>query len=161
MPGINVNTTAGAKIYISSALPETIDENGFNAVTGFTKISRVTNFDALPQTFTRVPFNDVEMRETYTLKGTKDPVEFTVELGRVHDDAGQIAVLDAFESDDDFSFYIEMQDGTKVYFIGKVMDTTLTLGDVNTIIGRTMVIALNCIPVEALVATTTTTTTIE
>ena len=161
MSGINVNTTAGSKIYISSALPETIDESGFNAVTGFTKISRVTNFDTIAQTFTRVPFNDVEMRETYTLKGTKDPVEFTVELGRVASDAGQIAVLNAFNSDDDFSFYIETQDGTKWYFLGKVMDTSLTLGDVNTVIGRTMVVALNSIVIEAEVGTTTTTTTEE
>lgn len=149
MSGINVNTTAGAKIYISSALPDTLNEAGFNDIVSWTKISRVTNFDTIAQTFTRVPFNDVEMRETYTLKGTKDPVEFTVELGRVKDDAGQLAVLNAFDSDNDFSFYIETQDGTKWYFIGKVMDTSLTLGDVNTVIGRTMVIALNSKVIES------------
>ena len=143
MPGINVNTTAGAKIYISASLPETVNEAGFNDIDSWTKIARVTNFDTIAQTFTRVPFNDVEMRETYTLKGTKDPVEFTVELGRVADDAGQELVLSAFDSDNDYSFYIETNDGTVWYFLGKVMDTSLTLGDVNTVIGRTMVIALN------------------
>ena len=149
MSGINVNTTAGAKIYISSDLPDTLNEAGFGDIVEWTKISRVTNFDTIAQTFTRVPFNDVEMRETYTLKGTKEPVEVTVELGRVKDDAGQVAVLEAFDSDNDFSFYIETQDATKWYFIGKVMDTSLTLGDVNTVIGRTMVIAINSKVIEA------------
>ena len=143
MSGIDVTTTAGAKIFISATLPETVNEAGFNDIVSWTKISRVTNFDTIAQTFTRVPFNDVEMRETYTLKGTKDPVEFTVELGHVASDAGQQLVLEAFDSDNDYSFYIETQDGTKWYFLGKVMDTSLTLGDVNTVIGRTMVVALN------------------
>lgn len=141
--GINVNTTAGSKLYISSTLPATEDVAGFEDIIDFTKISRITNFGDILQAFDRVNFSDTETRNTYTLKGQKQATEITIQLGRVASDAGQQEVLTAFESDEDYSFYIETQDGTKWYFVGKVMDTTLNLGEANTVIGRNIVIALN------------------
>jgi len=141
--GIDINTTAGSKLFISADLPDALDDEGFEGVSGWEKIARITDLGSLEQAFTPVEFNDVEMRDTYTLKGTRTPVELTIEIGRVADDAGQNLVLTALESDNDYSFKIEIQDGTTFGFVGKVLSANLNLGDANAITGRSVTIRLN------------------
>jgi hypothetical protein len=158
MAGIDVSTTAGSSLSISSVLPATENAAGFAAVTPWVKVARVTDLGEIEQSFTPVEFNDLELRDTYTLKGTRNAAELSVEVGRVETDAGQIAVLAAYESDNDYSFKIAHQDGSIFYFLGKVMSISPNFGDVNSITSRSFNIRLNCAVIEVAPTTTTTTT---
>jgi predicted secreted protein len=149
--GTNVNTTAGTKLYISPTLPATDNKAGFDNLVDFVKVARITNYGEIAQGYTPVEYADVETRDTYTLKGLRVASELSIELGRVRDDAGQIAVKTAMDSDNDYSFKIVTQDNTIFYFVGKVISASLTLGDANSVTSNSVTIRVNNRVIEDIV----------
>lgn len=140
---MTVQTTAGAKLYISPNLPVTEDASGYGAVTGFVEVTEITDFGDLVQEYTTVEHTVVGTRKTVTLKGTKAPVSFGPQIGKITTDAGQDMLKDAYESDDNYSFKITLKDGTTFYNYGLVINNPLTLGDANTVTGGTLSIIFN------------------
>jgi hypothetical protein len=59
---------------------------------------------------------------------------------RDDDDAGQIAVLSAYNNKTEVAFEIEYPDGSIDYFTGLVVSFKSTVGAVNSILARSMVV---------------------
>lgn len=122
---------SGQRISISSNLPATHDQAGFEAVTGFTQIKDVTDIPQFGGTDEEIIHAPTDHRYKFKLKGGKD--EGTVNLVAAVwsksgvSDPGQDLVRTAYDSDSDFSFKVEYNDNpggtsnTIRYFIGKVM----------------------------------------
>lgn len=161
----DIRTTAGSTLHLSATLPTAHTVEGFEATTGeapnqvptiaWTKVSRITSFGDVEQSYTEVPFNDVETRETIILKGTKSNGKLPLELARIDkgNDVGQTLIKTALLSDNDYSIKITLTDGSIYYCVGKVMSNNLKLGDVNAVTGFAASIALNGKLIEKLPTT--------
>lgn len=144
--GIGVQTTAGAKLAMSSNLPATLSLAGFQAVTGFVDISEVTNYGNLTRSFASVNHSAVDRRMVQTLKGTMEANEQTIELGRIKTDEGQLLLdgyCDGNNVDNHATFKITLKDGTMYYFCALVKSLDTILGEANTITGYSAVLAIN------------------
>lgn len=141
--GLDVNTTAGSKLYMSANLPAADTLVGFTAVTSYTEITEITDMGEIAESFSQVNHASIDKRLTQTYKGTKDPVIVTIQVGRVKTDAGQVLINSYIGSDTNCTFKFVLKDGTTIYFAGLVLGANLGLGDANKITGNTITIAAN------------------
>lgn len=118
-------TNIGATLHISSTLPNTEDETGFEAVT-YTKIGRVDRIGSLGDTFDTIPDDNLETGRRDMLKGMKDPGALDVDITYESADSGQDLVETANESlTGTYAFKYSTADGESRYFIGRVANLTL------------------------------------
>ena len=73
------------------------------------------------KTFAEVTHSPIDTRMVQKFKGSINIGTKTLNLGIDDDDAGQIILKTALDSDDDFSFKVTYQDGAIDYFQAKVM----------------------------------------
>jgi hypothetical protein len=66
----------------------------------------------------------------------------------VPDDAGQVLLLAAQDSDDSYSFKITLQDGTVNYFTGQVMSYRTSIGSVDQITSASVTVEVDSDIVE-------------
>lgn len=118
---MGVQTVAGTEIHISAAQPATFDAAGYAAVTGWAKIGEITDGGSHGKTFAEVTHSPIDTRMVQKFKGSINIGTKTLNLGIDDDDAGQILLKTALDSDDDFSFKVTYQDGAIDYFQAKVM----------------------------------------
>ena len=143
-----VQTSAGIKLSISSSLPATNDESGFDALADFDLIGEVESIDAFGITYNNVEFTALDNRRVRKFKGSYDPGTPGITLAIDRSDAGQTTAKAALDSDSDYSFKIEYQDGSIDYYVGKVMSFTTNPGGVDNIVMGNMTIGINDDPVE-------------
>lgn len=115
----DVITFANSVIAISAGVPATYDESGFDALT-FTDIGEVINVGSRGRTYTDVAYKSLKERGTLHRKGSYDEPETPIEIGQDRDDAGQVIIKTASDSDDLFAFRITYSNGEKDYFQGLV-----------------------------------------
>src|SRR5690348_4376017 len=107
-----IHTTAGSTIALSAAQPATYDEAGYGALS-FTNIGEVSDLGEFGRVYNIVKYNTIATRATTKRKGSYDEGTMNLKVGLDNDDAGQILAKTASESDDDYSFELTLQDGTK------------------------------------------------
>lgn len=138
-------TSSGTIIAVSASQPATFDQTGYEALS-FTDIEEVTNIGEFGNTFNLITHNPVKSRETYKFKGNKNPGALALQMGRSSiDDAGQVILKAARDSDETISFSVTYNDDpggvgsspTIQYFQGLVMSYTSNPGDGNVILGST------------------------
>lgn len=137
-------TAAGTVMSISAALPATLNATGFGALT-FTKISEVTAIPSFGKSFQRVDHNPIDERQTYKFKGAFDNGSLAVQLGKDIDDAGQVIVAAALESDNSYSFEVVLNNGDTVYYTAKVFSDTIDIGEVNSIVSGTIQLEIDSV----------------
>lgn len=143
-----VQTTAGLTIELTSALPATVDQAGFEAVTGFTKLGSVESFGEFGDTYTPVTFLPLDDPRLQKYKGSVDPGDPTLALAIDRADGGQIVAKAALASYDDYSFKLTYQDGSIDYFLGKVMSFTTNPSGSDNILMGSMATGINSQIVE-------------
>ena len=127
-------TLAGTIVSISDDIPATYDAAGFAAVgVVFTVVGEVSNLGDTGRTYEDVSYNTLGERGTVHLKGTYDEPETTFEMIADRADAGQVIVKAASESDENYSFKVEYQNGDVDYFQGKVFSFVTAGGEANTV----------------------------
>lgn len=132
-----VQTVAGTKIRISAATPATFTAAGYAALT-FTNIGEITDGGAHGRTYAEVTHNPIDTRGTQKFKGSFNEGTKTLQLGDDIEDAGQTLLKTALNSDNDYSFEVEYQDGSIDYFQAKVMSYEKATGTVDTIQSATV-----------------------
>lgn len=115
-----VTTGSGSKIYISATLPTTNNKTGYDALT-WIKIGKVSNIGEYGSTYETVNFTDIESRVTEQLKGNMSLGNLPLTLGSLPADAGQVKLLEALSSDNNYAFKVDRKDGVIDAFQGKVM----------------------------------------
>jgi hypothetical protein len=137
-----VQTSAGSTLSISSALPATYDEAGFEALT-YTEVGEITDLGEFGKEFNLVTHVALGNRKTRKFKGSYNNGSLPLQLGRDTSDAGQAAMNLAQHSDNDYSFRVVLQDGASSYFVGKVMSFRTVVGSVDQVTGATSTIEIS------------------
>lgn len=139
---MTAKTSAGTTLGISAGNPATFNEAGFEALT-YTTIGEVTSIDGdIGRVYNLVTHNPLATRHTGKYKGSYNSGSVTIPLAIDPDDAGQTLALTARDSDADYSFVIEEQDGSFRYFRGKVMSFPVNYGGVDAITAGTITIEI-------------------
>lgn len=136
-----VQTVAGTTIGISAGPPATFTEAGYAALT-FAKIGEITDGGEHGKTYAEVTHNPIDTRGTQKFKGSFNLGNKTMQVAVDRDDPGQIIAKAALESDADYSFEVEYQDGSIDYFQAKVMAFTTAAGSVDSMLSGTLTLAL-------------------
>jgi hypothetical protein len=125
-------TFAGTKISISAGVPATYNQSGFSPLT-YAESGEITTVPGSGgRTYEDVNYNVVSRRATEHRKGTYDEAEQTIELVVVRDDAGQMLLEEALDSDQEYAFKVEYSDGEVNYFQALVTGFEGAGGDANT-----------------------------
>lgn len=137
-----VMTSAGSTIEIGAALPTTYDQAGYEAVV-WTMIGEVTDLGEFGTEYNLVSHTSLGQRQTKKFKGSYNNGSLQLQMGRDTDNAGQAALQAALDSDASYPFSVTLQDGTKIYFTGKVMSYRTAVGSVDQITGATTTIEID------------------
>lgn len=130
-------TVAGTTLSISASLPATYDAAGFSALS-YVTVAEITDMGDIGKAYTKVTHNPVNDRKTYKFKGSYDNGTQSLVLGKAtlaNTDAGQVIMKAASDSDADYSFHINFQDGSDSYYTAKVLSFVTKIGSVNNILG--------------------------
>jgi hypothetical protein len=127
-----VRTSAGTTIGIVAAAPATFDVTGYEALT-FVNIGEITDLGEFGREYNLVTHNPIATRGTVKKKGSFSEGSMALTLGLDTDDAGQILAKTASNSDSDYSFAVETQNGDIYYFRAQVMMFKVNLGSVDSI----------------------------
>jgi hypothetical protein len=125
-------TYAGLTLSVSAAIPATYDAVGFAALT-YTAVGEVSSVGDRGQTYEDVTFTTLADRATKHLKGTSDQPETAIELIINRADAGQVLLKAASDSDAQYAFKIEYNNGEVDYFQALVYSFMTVGGDSNTV----------------------------
>lgn len=148
----SAQTLVDSVIAISASLPTTFDDDGATGYpsVSYTTVGQVTDWTPGGQTYTITTSNPINQRSTDKYKGTFNNDADSITVNRDDDDAGQVIVLAALTSDNDYTFKVTYQDATDDFFTGKVISTNTVAGGADSLVQRT-------IQVERTRATVTTT----
>lgn len=135
-------TSAGTFLGITASAPATFDETGFEALT-YTEIGEVTDIGGdIGRVYALVTQQPLKTRATRKFKGSFNSGNMTLQLALDRDDAGQVLAKAALLSDNDYSFCLTLQDGSKTYVRGKVMSFPINVGSVDSITTATITIEI-------------------
>lgn len=139
---MTAKTSAGTTLGISASHPATFNEAGFEALS-YTTIGEITSMDGdIGRVYNLVTHNPLATRATVKKKGSYNSGSMTIPLAIDRDDAGQILAKTALNSDANYSFVIEEQDGSFLYFQGIVMAFPVNYGGVDAITAGTITIEI-------------------
>lgn len=118
---MSTQSSAGAVLKVSASTPATFDGTGYAALS-FTTVGEITNFGEFGRVYQLIKHNPVATRGTQKKKGSYDEGSMALQMALDTDDAGQILMKAAVNSDSAYSFLVQMQNGDKYYMQGLVMD---------------------------------------
>lgn len=133
---MTTRTTAGTTLKVTASAPATFDSTGYAALT-FTAVGEITDFGEFGREFNLVTHNPVSSRGTQKKKGSFNEGAMTLQLGLDTDDAGQVLMQAAVNSDAPYSFELTTQNGDKYYYQALVMSWKVGLGGVDQITSAT------------------------
>ena len=137
-----VATTAGSTLGISSSNPATYDVTGYAALT-FTEIGEITDFGEFGRQYNLVTHNPVASRGTQKFKGSFNEGTMSLTMALDTDDAGQVAVKAAVDSDANYSFKMTHHgSGDVYYFQAKVMSFRVGFSNVDAVTTATVELEL-------------------
>ena len=143
-----IQTSAGSTFAIATALPATYDASGYNALT-WSLIGEVTDIGEFGKEFNLVTHTPVAGRQVQKLKGSYNNGAITLQMAR--DQAAgsnQDKLKTGLASDASYAFKVTLQDGTKMYFTGKIMSYKTQVGSVDQVTGASTAIELDSDVVE-------------
>lgn len=139
---MTVFTSAGTVLAIAAAAPATYNETGYEALT-WTTIGEVSDLGDIPnsRTYETVSWRNIANRGESKAKGGYTLPEQTITVGLDPDDAGQILLTTASESDNAYSVKISNPNLGDWYGRALVMGGATSMGDVNAIVTRQIMLA--------------------
>jgi hypothetical protein len=115
----NVKSGTGSKLYVSSALPATETKAGYTALT-WVLVGDTIEIGEYGVEYTIIEHNPIDSAVTQKIKGNASYGSLASKIGSVPADAGQVIMLAAAKSDNNYSFKIEKTDGGIDAFTGRV-----------------------------------------
>lgn len=125
-------TLAGTIVSVSAGVPATYNQIGFEAL-AYTQVGEVSNLGDRGRTYEDVSYNTLGERGTVHLKGTYDEPETTFEMISARVDSGQVIMKAASQSDANYAFKVQYQNGEVDYFQAKVFGFVTVGGEANTV----------------------------
>lgn len=138
---MTVRSTAGSTLKVSASLPATHNVAGFGALS-FTEVGEITNYGEFGRVYALITHNPVATRATVKMKGSYNEGTMDLQIGLDTDDAGQIIMKAASQSDNDYAFEVTTQNGDKYYFQAQVMSFKVNVGSVDQITTATVALEL-------------------
>jgi hypothetical protein len=133
---MSVNTAAGTKYYVSANAPATYDGTGYAALT-WTQVGEITSIGEYGREYTEVTHQPLASRAQQKLKGGYQEGTMPLGLALDTDDAGQIIMRAAVNSDTAISHKIVHQNGDVDYFRGLVYSFKKNPGELNNVVSAT------------------------
>jgi hypothetical protein len=145
---MDVSTTNGAKVSISSAGVDTsvIDTTSEFAALTYTEIKKTQSIGDFGDTANMISFTDLSASRVLKLKGSRDAGELQITVAYVADDPGQIAVIAAEKTKNNYGFKIELNDkgpgsgsvNSIFYFAGPVNSAAISVGEADAVVTMTI-----------------------
>lgn len=132
----NVRTSAGSKLLICAALPATYDAAGFQALT-FKEVAEITDLAEFGREYNQATHSPLATRRIVKRKGSFNDGSITLPMARDATDEGQALLKAASQSDDSYSYCIQLQGGSRHYFTAQCMSFKLNVGGVDSITAHT------------------------
>lgn len=148
MVGIKT-TLQGTKVYISTTAVTTFPLNAaaFVALT-YTEIGSVGNLGDYGVSPNMVTYNTLGTQIATKAKGVEDAGELSIEVARIYDDAGQVAVRAAAATKSNYAFKVEYGDkptpamtNSIMYAVGPVSGPQLLGGSTDDFIRESYTVA--------------------
>lgn len=159
-----ISATAGKKIYIGGKLAaktSNFTASDFTAaLASKVAIGWVENLGTFGDEATEITFESIDTGRTQKLKGTRNAGNLALVIGYDPNDPGQVALLAAEKTPDDYAFEVEWNDAagagqpTVRRFIGKVMTASEAYDTVNNVIRLNATIGINSNIVQIAAAAT-------
>lgn len=134
MAGIDFDTVAGSKLYVSASAPATDDAAGFTALT-WTEVGSITSIGSVKgreyATSTLSTIGDSQDREK---KGSFKLPNADFECAWIEDDAGQLIIETGSKDTNVYSFKVLKQNGDARYFTAQVMKFVENNGTSNDVV---------------------------
>ncbi len=134
-------SASGASLSIVKDAPATFDDTGYVALT-FVTVGEITNIGEFGKEWALVTHQPLAKRGTGKAKGSYNNGQLSPTLALDVADAGQILAKEALNSDDEYSFEIALQDGTKFYARGIVMMFKPNVGSIDDVVTASMTVEL-------------------
>jgi len=140
------DTTAGASLGISAALPASYDGTGYAALT-FTTVGEITNIGEFGREYNLVSHNPLASRGTKKAKGSFNNGSLSPALALDESDAGQVLMRAAAASDNPYALLITASNGDKYYMAGLVMTFKPNFGGVDDVVTASSTIEIDHNPI--------------
>lgn len=137
-----INTSAGSKLFVTASAPATYTQAGFSALT-FTEVGELTNLGEFGREYALVTHNPVGDRRTIKRKGSFNEGSISLEMALDNDDAGQVLLKAAADSDMSYSFKLQTQNGDIYYFSAQTMSFRVSVGTVDQITSATAMLEID------------------
>jgi hypothetical protein len=141
-----IQTAAGASFAIATTSGvATVDLAGFGAKT-YVTLGETTDIPQFGDEYGTVTHSPLAEGRVIKLKTIADAGSTSINFARDFTDAGQVKAEDALGGVDrfkDWAFRITAQDGTIIYFAGKVTSLTTTFGSAGDIVKGMANIVIN------------------
>ncbi|MDR7147057.1 hypothetical protein [Rhizobium sp. BE258] len=146
--------TGGSKVFIGGVLASKNSDfvvADFSAVT-WVEIGQLESIGTFGDTAAEITFDNIGLGRTQKLRGNKNAGNMELVMGIDAADAGQIALLAAFNTNYDYAFKVEFTDKPNTgaspknstrQFIGKVMSASEALDTANSVAKMTASIGVN------------------
>lgn len=144
-------TAAGATLRIAEGAPATFDEAGYGALT-MVEVGEVTNIGQFGKEFALVQHQPLSRRGTGKGKGSFNNGSLNPNLAIDGNDAGQLMLREALESDQAYVFQVELQDGSSFFMMGLVMSFRHNVGGVDDVVTASPTIEVTSDPIIEIAA---------
>lgn len=141
--------TAGSKLYIGGPLNgPTVTEASFTSQT-WVQINSLEALGAVGDTSEGINFDDIGAARRIKLKGVRDAGTMEVVTGIDYEDAGQVAVLAAEATPNDYAFRLVFNDApvggtpSERRFVAKVMSVSEQLDTASSVMKLNMSLGVN------------------
>src|SRR3990167_9180029 len=143
--------TAGAKIYIGNTLDAQSADFVLSDFAGqsWVQIGWPENMGEFGDESTEITFDAISENRTQKLKGTRNAGNIALVCGVDHDDEGQISLIAAEKTPNDYAFKVEFNDApvggtpSERYFIAKVMSAREVLDTTNNVVRLNATLGVN------------------
>lgn len=136
--------TAGSRVFIGQAMTAQSDpfvESDFDGQS-WVEIGHLESIGEFGDESAEITFDEIGEQRTQKLKGIRNAGNMDLVMGVDHTDAGQVALLAAEATIDDYAFRVDFNDAelagtpSQRFFIGKVMTARENLGTANNVVRR-------------------------
>lgn len=125
-------SSAGTTLAVTASAPATFNAAGYDALSP-TVIGEITDLGEFGREYALVTHNPLASRGTVKLKGSFNEGQLTLQLALDTDDAGQVLLKTASNSDANYYFKLTVQGGDIYYFAAQVMSFKPSIGGVDNV----------------------------
>lgn len=151
---MTIYSTAGAKVFVGAAKASQTTDFVAADFTGesWTEIGSLESIGSVGDTSSEITFDDISKARTLKLKGSRNAGNMELVAGINYSDAGQIAMIAAEKTPNDYAFKIEFNDkpatgaspkNSQRLFIAKVMSAAEALDTANSVMKVTFSLGVN------------------